>query len=296
MKYDLRMELETLGREKVLLLEKRKEVLEDVLQLPVLGICSNQPELLKSLSNSEHPHTKIVCHRGAKTFAPENTLSAIDFAIGLGFNIVEIDVRQTKDGVPVVLHDSSINRTTDGSGEIKKMNYADVSKLDAGSWFDPSFAGEPVPRLEDILAHVKGHQEVYIEIKEAEAEILLDMVQGFDMLGDCFFWCEDVKVMDQLRLLNKDVRLMARRYDFQTLKDAIERYSPQVIEFNGLKFTHEELEHCQELDILSMPFYMGSKLSVLKKLIDSGADMLNLGNPKLIEKICTSTNHYIWSD
>ena len=64
-------------------------------------------------------------------------------------------------------------------------------------------------------------------------------------------------------------------------------------EFNGLKFTHEELEHCQELDILSMPFYMGSKLCVLKKLIDSGADMLNLGNPELIKKICTSTNHYL---
>ena len=85
------MELETSGPEKVLLLEKRKEVLEDVLQLPVLGICSNQPELLKTFSNSEHPHPKIVCHRGAKTFAPENTLSAIDLAIGLGFNIVEID-------------------------------------------------------------------------------------------------------------------------------------------------------------------------------------------------------------
>jgi len=287
------MELETLGREKVLLLEKRKEVPEDVLQLPVLGICSNQPELLKTFSNSEHPHPKIVCHRGAKTFAPENTLSAIDLAIGLGFNIVEIDVRQTKDGVPVVLHDSSANRTTNGCGEIKKMNYADVCKLDAGRWFDPFFAGEPVPRLEDVLAHVKGYLEVYIEIKEAEPEILLELVQGFDMLEQCFFWCEDVKMMDQLRLLNKDVRLMARRYDFQTLKDAIERYGPQVIEFNGLKFTHEELEHCQELDILSMPFYMGSKLSVLKKLIDSGADMLNLGNPKLIEKICTSTNHYL---
>jgi len=238
-------------------------------------------------------HPKIVCHRGAETCAPENTFSAIDTAISLGFNIVEIDVRQTKDGVPVVLHDPLVDRTTNGQGEIKKMNYADVCKLDAGSWFDPFFAGEPVPRLEDVLAHVKGCLEVYIEIKEAEPEILLEVAQRFDMLGDCFFWCEDIRVMDQLRLLNKDVRLMARRYDFPTLKDAIVRHSPQVIEFNGLKFTHEELEHCQELDILSMPFYMGSKLSVLKKLIDSGADMLNLGNPELIKKICTSTNHYL---
>jgi len=285
--------VENMWTRKSIVSRKSKEVLADVLQVPVIGICSNQQELLKTFSNSEHPHPKIVCHRGAETFAPENTLSAIDLAIGLGFNIVEIDVRQTKDGVPVVLHDSLANRTTNGRGAIKKMNYADVCKLDAGSWFDPFFAGEPVPRLEDVLAHVKGYLEVYIEIKEAEPEILLELVQGFDMLEQCFFWCEDIKVMDQLRLLNKDVRLMARRYDFQTLKDAIERYSPQVIEFNGLKFTHDELEHCQELDILSMPFYMGSKLSVLKKLIDSGADMLNLGNPKLIEKICTSTNHYL---
>ena len=124
---------------------KREELLEDVFQLPVLGICSNQQELLKTFSNSEPPHPKIVCHRGAKTFAPENTLSAIDLAIGLGFNIVEIDVRQTKDGVPVVLHDSSDNRTINGRSEVKKMNYADVCKLDAGSWFDPFFAGEPVP-------------------------------------------------------------------------------------------------------------------------------------------------------
>ena len=231
---------------------------------------------------------KIVCHRGAKTFAPENTFRAIDLANGLGFNVVEIDVRQTKDGVPVVMHDSSANRTTDGRGEIKEMNYADVCKLDAGSWFDSSFAGEPVPRLEDVLAHVKGRLEVYVEIKEAEPEILFKLVQRFEMLEDCFFWCKDVKVMDQLRLLNKDVRLMARRYDFQTLKDAIERHQPQIIEFNGLKFTNKELKHCQELGILSMPYYTGAKLNIFKKLFNSGVDMINLKNPKLIEEICTN--------
>ena len=164
----------------------------------------------------EHP--KIVCHRGAKTFAPENTLSAIDLAISQGFKIVEIDVRQTKDGVPVVLHDPLVDRTTNGQGEIKEMNYADVCKLDAGSWFDPFFAGEPVPRLEDVLAHVKGHLEVFFDIKEAEPEILLGLVQDFKMLEDCFFWCKDKIVMDELRLLNKNVRLMARRYDFPTLE------------------------------------------------------------------------------
>ena len=111
---------------------------------------------------------KIVCHRGAKTFAPENTLSAVDLAFDQGFNIVEIDVRQTKDGVPVVMHDSRVNRTTNGRVAIKKMSYDVVFQLDAGCWFDTFFADERVCRLEDVLVHAKGRGEVYIEIKEAE--------------------------------------------------------------------------------------------------------------------------------
>ena len=234
---------------------------------------------------------KIVCHRGAKTFAPENTLSAVDLAFDQGFNIVEIDVRQTKDGVPVVMHDSRVNRTTNGLVAIKKMSYDVVSQLDYGSWFDTFFTDEKVRPLEDVLVHAKGRGEVYIEIKEAEPKLLLELVQQFEMLEDCFFWCEDIRIMDQLRLLNKDVRLMARRYDFKTLKATIERHQPQVIGFNGLNFTEEELEQCRELGILSMPFYLGSGLEKLRKLIDSGADMLNLGNPELVKKILLSKNN-----
>ena len=234
---------------------------------------------------------KIVCHRGAKTFAPENTLSAVDLAFDQGFNIVEIDVRQTKDGVPVVMHDSRVNRTTNGRVAIKKMSYDVVSQLDAGSWFDTFFTDEKVRPLEDVLVHAKGRGEVYIEIKEAEPKLLLELVQQFEMLEDCFFWCEDIRIMDQLRLLNKNLRLMARRYDFKTLKATIERHQPQVIGFNGLNFTEEELEQCRELGILSMPFYLGSGLEKLRKLIDSGADMLNLGNPELVKKILLSKNN-----
>ena len=234
---------------------------------------------------------KIVCHRGAKTFAPENTLSAVDLAFDQGFNIVEIDVRQTKDGVPVVMHDSRVNRTTNGRVAIKKMSYDVVSQLDYGSWFDTFFTDEKVRPLEDVLVHAKGRGEVYIEIKEAEPKLLLELVQQFEMLEDCFFWCEDIRIMDQLRLLNKDVRLMARRYDFKTLKATIERHQPQVIGFNGLNFTEEELEQCRELGILSMPFYLGSGLEKLRNLIDSGADMLNLCNPELVKKILLSKNN-----
>ena len=209
---------------------------------------------------------KIVCHRGAETFAPENTLSAVDLAFDQGFNIVEIDVRQTKDGVPVVMHDSRVNRTTNGRVAIKKMSYDVVSQLDYGSWFDTFFTDEKVRPLEDVLVHAKGRGEVYIEIKEAEPKLLLELVQQFEMLEDCFFWCEDIRIMDQLRLLNKDVRLMARRYDFKTLKATIERHQPQVIGFNGLNFTEEELEQCRELGILSIAFLLGFRIGKVTEI------------------------------
>ena len=120
---------------------------------------------------------------------------------------------------------------------------------------------------------------------------MLELVQQFEMLEDCFFWCEDIRIMDQLRLFNKNLRLMARRYVFKTLEATIERHQPQVIGFNGLNFTEEELEQCRELGILSMPFYLGSGLEKLRKLIDSGADMLNLCHPELVKKILLSKNN-----
>jgi hypothetical protein len=86
------------------------------------------------------------------------------------------------------------------------------------------------------------------------------------MLEDCFFWCEDIRIMDQLRLLNKDVRLMARRYDFKTLKATIERHQPQVIGFNGLNFTEEELEQCRELGILYYAFLLGFRIGKVAEI------------------------------
>ena len=86
------------------------------------------------------------------------------------------------------------------------------------------------------------------------------------MLEDCFFWCEDIRIMDQLRLLNKDVRLMARRYDFKTLKATIERHQPQVIEFNGLKFTEEELRTMSRVGYTFYAFLLGFRIGKVAEI------------------------------
>ena len=91
------------------------------------------------------PYPRIIAHRGGGLLAPENTLAAIRLARNLGFTAVEFDVKLTADGVPVLMHDDTLERTTDGSGTVSDLTYQDIGKLDAGSWFGNEFSGEPVP-------------------------------------------------------------------------------------------------------------------------------------------------------
>ena len=96
----------------------------------------------------------VIAHRGASGTRPENTLTAFRRAESLGAHMIELDVQLTADGEVVVLHDWTLDRTTDGRGAVRDAAFADVRALDAGSWFDPAFRDERVPRLADVLAAV----------------------------------------------------------------------------------------------------------------------------------------------
>jgi glycerophosphoryl diester phosphodiesterase len=94
---------------------------------------------------------RVIGHRGAPRLAPENTLASFRAAAAAGIKAVEFDVALTFDARPVVIHDASLERTTDGHGLLAETTLEAVSGLDAGRWFDPSFAGEVVPTLEETI-------------------------------------------------------------------------------------------------------------------------------------------------
>ncbi|GLY94778.1 glycerophosphodiester phosphodiesterase family protein [Actinoplanes sp. NBRC 103695] len=125
-----------------------------------------------------------VAHRGYSAVAPENTLPALAAAVHGGATHIEFDVRTTADGVPVVIHDRTVDRTTDGSGYVWDLTLAEIRALDAGSWFSPAFRGARVPLLAeviDLLATSPG-VELLLEIKPpASAEEVERIVE---MLGD----------------------------------------------------------------------------------------------------------------
>lgn len=109
-----------------------------------------------------------VAHRGFSGKAPENTLAAVRMAMALPFvRWMEIDVQLTRDGVPVVIHDFTLDRTTNGHGKVREMDFASLRRLDAGGWKHRAFRGEKVPALEEVLELAAGRLKLNIELKTA---------------------------------------------------------------------------------------------------------------------------------
>ncbi len=106
-----------------------------------------------------------IAHRGASAVAPANTLAAFEKAAELGADGIEFDVHLSADGAPVVIHDFAVDATTDGSGRVAEMDLAQLKQLDAGSRFDPAFAGERIPTLEEVLQTFGDRLLLNVELK-----------------------------------------------------------------------------------------------------------------------------------
>ncbi len=139
----------------------------------------------------EWPGVMVVAHRGASRHAPENTLAAFRKAIELGADLIEFDVRQTRDGHLVVMHDDTVDRTTDGRGRVSQMTLEEIRKLDAGSWFGPQFKGERVPTLDEALETIKGGALPDIDFKAGTPEKLVEAVARHGLLGKLTLYCGD---------------------------------------------------------------------------------------------------------
>jgi len=108
----------------------------------------------------------VIGHRGASGHAPENTLAAFRKAVALGANFIETDLQLSRDAHFVAIHDSTVNRTTNGKGDVHDLTLAQLRNLDAGSWFGSEFSGERIPTLEEILQFSKKNDVVfYLELK-----------------------------------------------------------------------------------------------------------------------------------
>ena len=147
---------------------------------------------------------QIVAHRGSSMKAPENTLSAIRQAVEDGADFVEIDVRETADGVIVVCHDSDLMRTAGDPRKVWDMSYDDLSRIDVGSWFSPRFSGERVPTLAMAIGEVRDRAALCVELKmdghnEALVQRTIDVVRAEGLEQDSMVISLDYEALGQVR-------------------------------------------------------------------------------------------------
>lgn len=117
------------------------------------------------------PVVLVDAHRGASVHHPENTLAAFRAALDAGADSIEFDLRLSADGHPVVIHDPTVDRTTDGRGRVAALAFAELRALDAGSWKDPDFSGERLPTLDETLDLLEGVPRINIELKTEDPAI-----------------------------------------------------------------------------------------------------------------------------
>ncbi len=155
----------------------------------------------------------IISHRGASGEAPENTLASIIRAKELNTDMIEIDVHLSKDGKLVIMHDYSVDRTTNAKGKIKELEYEYLRTLDAGSWFAEEFAGERILNLDEVMTVLHGDWKLLIEIKsppENTTEIeklVIEHIQRHQAHEWCIIQSFDSQVLDNVRFFDPKIEV-----------------------------------------------------------------------------------------
>ncbi len=169
-------------------------------------------ELVEQAENEcRDVNVRSIAHRGASSYAPENTLPAFQLAKELGFSCVETDIRFTRDGIPVCLHDGSIDRTSNGTGDIGNLTLEEVRQYDFGAWKDSRYAGTVIPTFEEFLLLCKSiGLHPYIELKEGTADQirnLVDMVDQYGLRGKASWISFDISLLSAVRWYDEEARL-----------------------------------------------------------------------------------------
>ncbi len=228
--------------------------------------------------NSHTNHTpQVIAHRGGANLAPENTLAAFRNAIRLGADMIEIDVEQTADSVVMVLHDTKVDRTTDGEGHLEKLTYDYVKKLDAGSWFSEKYQDERLPTLDETLELIDGKVILLIEIKDGSERYpgierrTVELIHEYKAKPWVIVQSFNKKAIDRVKALDPEIRtyyLMGGRFR--------EFYKEAIAKGSAFKFDHEGVAvHKRELDKEDIVGLKKMGIKTFVWTVDDPADMQN---------------------
>ena len=268
---------------------RRSKIPADDLEVPQHTI--EQPldliPLIESLENQFQlqQRIEIVCHRGANEYAPENTFAAAEICVGWGVDYLEVDVNTSRDGVLYNFHGPELESTTNGKGKIDRLLSSEVDQLDAGSWFDPKFSHQRVPRLEKLLEWIKGKAKVFFDVKAADPKKLIDLVYSFGIENECFFWSSDDEWLKTMHQLDPSLPIKINVKTVDEVIDAHKTYGASIVEVSLDNTTQDLVKVCQHYSIKIMIYHQQKDAKAFYDILEWGVEMVNLNHADAFTKI-----------
>lgn len=222
-------------------------------------------------------------HRGANAIAPENTLASADSCIRYGVDYMECDVCISQDSVFYILHDSTLDRTTNGSGAIAQWKSADIDTLDAGAWFAPEFAGTRVTRFEELLRHVKGRLKITVDYRSGDLGKLLELVRSTGMEGSVNYNFGDESLARQFRRMAPEAKtLQAYVASEADVERVVREIRPDIAVVWIDSLDRSFLNKCREngMQVLALALGMGNMSGQNRKAVELGVDILATDRPE----------------
>ena len=231
-----------------------------------------------------------IAHRGARKFAPENTIPAFEKAIQMGLDYVEIDVRATKDGYLVLSHDSAVDRTSDQTGRIAEMTLAEVKCLDAGAKFGKEFSGTRIPTLAETLRVCKGRIRIYLDLKEAPVSSVIKVLDQHGMVPQTVVY-SGIDVLLEIKRLRPDLAVMPGPGKLLCLPGAgalIARSLPaEVVDSNLVDWTRERVDEVHRAGAKVFVDTLGAKdnREGMLEAIEMGVDGIDTDHPDVLLEV-----------
>ncbi|MGI8314565.1 glycerophosphodiester phosphodiesterase [Halobacillus mangrovi] len=223
-----------------------------VIGLIVMVFAASENNVLANADSSKRDNKVLsIAHRGAAGYAPENTMAAFEKAFEMKAEMLELDVQMSKDGELVVIHDTTVDRTTDGAGKVGNLTYEELKRLDAGSHFSKEFTGEKIPTLGEVLDEYRGKMGIVIEMKSPS------LYPGIEQ-----------KIADTLKNRNMDSptnsEIIVQSFDHESLK-AFHSILPEVPVGVLLDFNPDGVSDQQLTEFSSFAEYVNPNKTMIDK-------------------------------
>ncbi|MFL0162485.1 glycerophosphodiester phosphodiesterase [Aquirufa salirivi] len=270
----------------------KKNIWLMVLSIASIMSCqrSNNPDQTEAWNYKSQHKLKISAHRGNSGIAPENTLATFQKTLDMGVDFIEIDVRTSKDNQLVILHDGTLNRTTNGTGPISNLTLAEIKQLKANKGWEAQFPNEQIPTLEETLQLVANWNKqkntktyIYVDCKQVAPNPLLKLMKQYHLDKESVYYGND-DFLEKLKIEDPLSKRMPSLNKADEMETKIKRLAPYAFDVNWLRMNAQLVKDIHEKNIRVYTDVLGplDQPSNYKKAKELGVDLIQTDHVKSV--------------